>query len=90
METPCPPYYAEPTHEQTLLFSTTSYVRNYNDWYQCIEGAYCNAPSFLGYNPPGQGNLWQEAWEKLDEEYACNPTLETSSSGASKWNGGSF
>jgi len=79
--TPCPPYYAEPTHEKTLLFYTASYVRNAvtEDWYQCVEGAYCNAPSFLGYNPPGEGSLWTKAWDKLDEGYPCNPDLETSS-----------
>ncbi|KAL7535989.1 hypothetical protein ACHAXR_008062, partial [Thalassiosira sp. AJA248-18] len=80
MDTPCPPFYAEPTHAKTLLFTTASYARNYNDWYQCIEGAYCNTPSFLRYNPPGVGELWEKAWIQLDEGYPCNPALETSSS----------
>ena len=54
MDTPCPPYYAEPTHEVTLRFVAASYVRNYpNDWYRCLQPPYCNAPSFLGYTPPG-------------------------------------
>jgi len=81
METPCPPFYAEPTHQKTILFSTSSYARNTNDWYQCIEGAYCNAPSFLGYNPPGEGLLWQKAWKRLDAGYPCNSALDTSTTG---------
>ena len=81
METPCPPFYSEPTHELTILFSTSSYARNTNDWYQCIEAAYCNAPSFLGYNPPGEGYLWQKAWKRLTNGYPCNTALETSTTG---------
>ena len=80
IETACPPYYAEPTHAKTLLFSTDSYARNINDWYQCIEGAYCNAPSFLGYNPPGEGKIWTTAWKVVDP-YPCNSALEVSSDG---------
>ncbi|KAL7533216.1 hypothetical protein ACHAWF_004388 [Thalassiosira exigua] len=83
MDVPCPPYYFEPSHAGTLVVSTASYVRHYNDWYQCLEGAYCNAPAFLGYNPPGEGDRWEDAWVRLDEGYPCNPTLEESGLGQS-------
>ena len=36
-ETPCPPFFSEPTHEYTHVFKTMDYVRRYNDWYECIE-----------------------------------------------------
>ena len=45
---------------------------------------YCNAPSFLGYSPPGEGNVWQKAWTRLDEGYPCNPALETSTTSLSE------
>eukprot|EP01082_Thalassiosira_pseudonana_P007330 g6888.t1 g6888 contig23:1421918-1424271(-) len=73
----CPPYYSAPTIQQTLTFTTGSNVRHYNDWYRCIQGPYCNAPSFLGYNPPGEGDKWNLAWEKLDEGFPCNSNLDT-------------
>lgn len=106
LTTPCPPYYAPPSHEQTLVFETSSYVRNSHvddgsshgshsesnngggdGWYQCVQDAYCNTPSFLGYNPPGVGYRWSEAWTRLDEGYPCNPTLALSTTGVS-WGGG--
>eukprot|EP00569_Conticribra_weissflogii_P005946 CAMPEP_0171347652 /NCGR_PEP_ID=MMETSP0878-20121228/28557_1 /TAXON_ID=67004 /ORGANISM="Thalassiosira weissflogii, Strain CCMP1336" /LENGTH=175 /DNA_ID=CAMNT_0011851753 /DNA_START=124 /DNA_END=648 /DNA_ORIENTATION=- len=77
-DTPCPPYYTPPTTEGTLFFSTNDYVRNYNDWYQCIHPAYCNTPLFLGYNPPGIGENSDEAWLQLEEGFPCNPNLTPS------------
>ncbi|KAL7494861.1 hypothetical protein ACHAWT_003438 [Skeletonema menzelii] len=81
---PCPPYYSVPTHDHHPHFAQGTYVRQYNDWYECLIEPYCNSPTFLGYNPPGTGEKWQEAWRKLDEgAFPCNPNLETSDGSSS-------
>ncbi|KAL3781661.1 hypothetical protein ACHAWO_001601 [Cyclotella atomus] len=76
---PCPPFYSAPTYISTPVYSTDQFVRHYNDWYRCLVGPYCNAPSFLGYNPPGEGELWTEAWTFVETSlrFECNPALET-------------
>ena len=42
-------------------------------------GPYCNAPSFLGYSPPGEGEQWAEAWTFVNTtlRFDCNPSLDT-------------
>eukprot|EP00984_Skeletonema_dohrnii_P022364 scaffold11495_cov88-Skeletonema_dohrnii-CCMP3373.AAC.1 len=80
---PCPPYYSIPTHDHHPHFAQGTYIRQYNDWYQCLTEPYCNSPTFLGYNPPGSGDKWELAWSKLDEGFPCNPNLETSGSSSS-------
>ncbi|KAL7477442.1 hypothetical protein ACHAW6_003247 [Cyclotella cf. meneghiniana] len=79
---PCPPYYASPTYTFTPYYKTGSFVRHYNDWYRCIVGPYCNAPSFLGYSPPGEGEKWTEAWSFVDHKlrFDCNPELQSDDS----------
>ena len=95
--TPCPPRYATPTHEQTLIFSKSSHVRGgsstttddddddddggSSSWYECIVPAYCNSPPFLGYTPPGVGAYWKSGWAKLVVPLPCDPSLDESVGG---------
>jgi len=85
---PCPPFYSTPTHQYHPNYAEGSFVRQYNDWYECLVYAYCNSPTFLGYNPPGEGKQWTLAWTKLDEGFPCNPNLDDggSTSGSSSSN----
>ena len=83
LDTPCPPFYSVPTHLQHPNFAEGSFVRLYNDWYECLVQPYCNSPTFLGYNPPGEGSKWTQAWKKLDEGFPCNPNLDSSGSSSS-------
>jgi hypothetical protein len=87
---PCPPYYAIPSYTSTPVYTTNQYIRHYNDWYTCLVGPYCNAPSFLGYSPPGEGEKWTEAWEFVEPtlRFDCNPALETDGGGQSSVGGG--
>ena len=83
MGTPCPPRYAEPTHERTLIFSNASHVRTDGGWYECVVPAYCNSPPYLGYSPPGEGasSRWESGWTRLASPFPCDPDLDESVGG---------